>query len=314
MNSKIVNVDKIMQRKPVLLVADDQPLIIRQIYEIFQDDYHLFMASSGEQCIDMAEELLPDIILLDINLPNMNGYETCEKLKMNVVTSHIPIIFITSNMSEEDEVKGFEVGGVDFIRKPINTIITWARVKSHVELKRQSDLLRSLALIDGLTGVCNRYQFDERLISDWLSCAREKMQLSLLMIDVDNFKQFNDQFGHQAGDECLKVIAQQIAVCVHRPDDLVARYGGEEFACILPNTDAKGAYKIAEDIRQLIEQTDVEFLTSRGQPTKANVTVSIGVNSIKPNRKDSPENLIQLADNQLYRAKNQGKNCVCSGT
>ncbi|GAA0859239.1 diguanylate cyclase [Aliiglaciecola litoralis] len=311
MKNKIINVNSITQRKPVLLVADDQPLIVRQLYEIFQDDFHVFMASTGVKCLEMAGELLPDIILLDINMPEMDGYETCDKLKTNAATSHIPVIFITSNLEEEDEVKGFEAGAIDFIRKPINATITWARTQSHVEVKRQADLLRSLALIDGLTGVCNRYQFDERFGLDWLSCARAKVPLSLLMIDVDNFKQFNDEFGHVAGDECLKSIAKRIATTVHRPDDLVARYGGEEFVCVLPDTDAIGASKIAEDIRKLIEGTPIEFVDEHGVTKSEDITVSIGGHSLQPKRGESVEKLIQLADQELYRAKNSGKNQVC---
>lgn len=309
--NKPVNTQSIMHRKPVLLVADDQPLIIRQLYEIFQDDFQVFMASTGKQCLDMASSLLPDIVLLDIDMPEMDGFETCEKLKSNVVTSHIPIIFITSNFDEEDEVKGFEAGAIDFIRKPINATITWARTQSHVEVKRQADLLRSLALIDGLTGICNRYQFDERLMADWLSCARSKAPLSLLMIDVDNFKQFNDDFGHVAGDDCLKTVAKVISANVNRPDDLVARYGGEEFVCVLPDTDSDGARKIAEDIREHIMATDIEFISESGVREIENVTVSIGVRTLIPDHKTSVEKLISSADQELYRAKRLGKNRVC---
>ncbi|MFA3790063.1 diguanylate cyclase [Aliiglaciecola sp. SL4] len=311
MTNKQVSFGNISHRTPIMLIADDQPLVVRQIYEVFQDDFHIFMASDGAQCVEMANELLPDIILLDINMPHLDGFQVCEKIKENVITSHIPVIFITSNIDEADEVKGFEVGGVDFIRKPINPTIMWARVQSHAQIKRQSDLLRRLALIDGLTGVSNRYQFDEQLLTDWLSCAREKNSLALLMIDADNFKQLNDTYGHQAGDKFLKVLAEKVATCAHRPGDLVARYGGEEFACILPNTDLAGALKVAEDIRTLIEQTVVCLETSRDQISAIKTTVSIGLHCLVPDRKDQPDVLIKSADQALYQAKALGKNQIC---
>ncbi|MDO6693849.1 diguanylate cyclase [Aliiglaciecola sp. 3_MG-2023] len=311
MTNKQVNFGNISHRMPLMLIADDQPLVVRQIYEIFQNDFHIFMASDGLQSVEMANELLPDIILLDINMPHLDGFRVCEKIKENVLTSHIPVIFITSNIDEADEVRGFEVGGVDFIRKPINPTITWARVQSHAQIKRQSDLLRRLALVDGLTGVSNRYQFDDQLRTDWLSCAREQTPLALLMIDADNFKQLNDTYGHQAGDKFLKVLAEKITTCAHRPDDLVARYGGEEFACILPNTDLAGASKVAEDIRHLIEQTMVCIDTSQDTHLSIKTTVSIGLHCLIPDRKRQCDILIKSADHALYQAKSQGKNQVC---
>ncbi|WP_342807748.1 diguanylate cyclase [Alteromonas sp. M12] len=311
MTNKQVGFGNISNRTPIMLIADDQPLVVRQIYEVFQNDFHIFMASDGVKCVEMANELLPDIILLDINMPHLDGFQACEKIKENVLTSHIPVIFITSNIDEADEVRGFEVGGVDFIRKPINTTITWARVQSHAQLKRQSDLLRRLALIDGLTGVSNRYQFDEQLTTDWLSCAREQTPLALLMIDADNFKHLNDSYGHQAGDKFLKILAQKITSCAHRPDDLVARYGGEEFACILPNTDHAGALKVAEDIRKIVEKTAMSLRKDEDKKIAVKTTVSIGMHCLIPNRNDKPTILIKSADQALYRAKALGKNQVC---
>ncbi len=310
MRNDKIKLPGIEESKPVLLIVDDQPLVVRQIYEIFQEEFHIFMASDGEQCLKMCSELIPDLVLLDVNMPKMNGYETCEKIKSNVSTSHIPVIFVTANITEQDEVKGFEIGAVDFIRKPINPLITWARVVNHVQIKRQSDMLRSLALIDGLTGISNRYQFDEQLLSGWMACTREKKPFSLLMIDVDHFKAFNDEYGHQAGDECLRTIAQIISNKINRPNDMVARYGGEEFACLLPNTDLQGALKVARDIRLGIGESIISFTNGEGDREEARVTVSTGVASAMPSSEVEPTELIRIADEQLYSAKGAGRNCV----
>lgn len=308
MQNKKIDISGLEERKPVLLIVDDQPLIVRQIFEIFQEDFHIFMASDGDQCLKMCVELIPDVVLLDVNMPKMNGYDTCEEIKNNASTSHIPVIFVTSSISEEDEVKGFELGAVDFIRKPINPVITWARVLNHVQLKRQSDMLRSLALVDGLTGVSNRFQFDEQFLCDWMSCAREHKPLSLLMIDVDHFKKFNDEHGHQAGDECLRTIAQTISGKIQRPNDLLARYGGEEFACLLPNTDLAGAEKVASDILKSIEQTKILFTDNDEKRQSESVTVSIGVSCQIPLYSGDPKILLKAADEQLYVAKKEGRN------
>jgi len=312
MQDKKLNMSGLEERKPVLLIVDDQPLIVRQIFEIFQEDFHIFMASDGDQCLKMCVELIPDVVLLDVNMPKMNGYETCEEIKNNPSTSHIPVIFVTSSISEEDEVKGFELGAVDFIRKPINPTVTWARVLNHVQLKRQSDMLRSLALVDGLTGVSNRFQFDEQFLCGWMSCARESTPFSLLMIDVDHFKKFNDEHGHQAGDECLRIIAQTISSKIRRPNDLLARYGGEEFACLLPNTDLAGAKEVAANILKSIEEAKILFTDNDEQRKSENVTVSIGVSCQIPRKNEDPKSLLKAADEQLYIAKNEGRNRVCS--
>lgn len=312
MQKKNVSISGVQERKPVLLIVDDQPLIVRQIFEIFQEDFHIFMASDGDQCLKMCVELLPDVVLLDVNMPKMNGYDTCDEIKSNASTSHIPVIFVTASISEEDEVRGFELGAVDFIRKPINPTITWARVLNHVQLKRQSDMLRSLALIDGLTGVSNRFQFEEQFLSDWMACARGHVPFSLLMVDVDHFKQFNDEHGHQAGDECLRTIAQTISAKIRRPNDMVARYGGEEFACLLPNTGLAGAEIVATEILRGIEKSKILFTDINDKRQSASVTVSIGVACHTPLHNGDPKVLIRAADEQLYIAKNMGRNRISS--
>jgi diguanylate cyclase (GGDEF)-like protein len=198
---------------------------------------------------------------------------------------------------------------VDFISKPINTTIVRARVRTHLTLKLQSDLLRSMALIDGLTGVANRRKFNEDILAAWRLCFREQKPLSLILVDVDYFKRYNDRYGHQAGDDCLKSVAQTLSATVRRPYDLVARYGGEEFACVLPNTVLSGAVEIAERMQERVRTLGIEHSASDVDRV---LTISLGVATLTPTGELGFEALIEAADKQLYEAKNAGRARVCS--
>lgn len=292
------------QSKPKILIVDDQPLIIRVLYELFKDDHEIFMCTSGLEAIEKCKVIKPDLVLLDLVMPEMDGYEVCKSLKSDEDLADIPIIFVTANFDQQDEVKGFEVGAVDFIRKPVNPVITRARVNTHIRLKRQSDLLKSMALVDGLTGIANRRHFESTIQIDWLQCARELTPLSLLLIDIDHFKLFNDAYGHLAGDSCLQKVAKALSNTLHRPYDLAARYGGEEFAFILPKTDLQGAVYLAKAAAINIQQLAIPHT----QSSAGIVTMSIGVATTIPHHKISPDVLINQADNMLYEAKENGRN------
>lgn len=294
--------------RPKLLIVDDQPTNIRVLHELFREDCHVFMATSGEQAINLCQTQLPDLILLDVVMEGVDGHEVCRRLKADPLTCAIPIIFITAQQQDSDEVLGLELGAVDFISKPINSVIVRARVRTHLTLKLQSDLLRTLAMMDGLTGVANRRKFDEHITSDWRQCFREQKPLSLIMVDVDFFKRFNDRYGHQAGDACLRAVAQALAEAVRRPYDLVARYGGEEFACILPNTNLSGAIEIAEKMQERIRGLGIEHAASDVDRV---VTISLGVASMTPTGDLDWQQLIEMADKQLYEAKIKGRARVC---
>jgi diguanylate cyclase (GGDEF)-like protein len=293
--------------RPKLLIIDDEPFNIRVLDDLLRDNFDVFMATDGLRAITMCRDLLPDIILLDIVMPDMDGYEVCRRLKTGSTTADIPVIFITAHFDEAEEVRGFELGAVDFIHKPINRIITRARINNHLLHKQQKDLLRSNALIDGLTGVANRRKFDEDLLTAWAQCAREKTPLSLLMLDVDFFKRYNDRYGHQVGDKCLQLIANTIKNSLQRPYDLTARYGGEEFACILPHTNLKGAAYVAEQILANIRELGIEHLDSKKDHI---VTLSAGVASITPVPEENLNALVEVADRQLYLSKHNGRGCV----
>ncbi|KAA0977705.1 diguanylate cyclase [Pseudomonas sp. ANT_J28] len=295
--------------RPKLLIVDDQPTNIRVLHELFREDCDVFMATSGEQAITVCQTQLPDLILLDVVMDDVDGHEVCRRLKADPATQGIPIIFITAQQQESDEVLGLELGAVDFISKPINPTIVRARVRTHLTLKLQNDLLRSMALMDGLTGVANRRKFDEDILADWRQCFREQKPLSLILVDVDYFKRYNDRYGHLAGDGCLKSVAQALSETVRRPYDLTARYGGEEFACVLPNTVLSGAVDIAEKMQERVRALGIEHSASDVDHV---MTISLGVATLTPTGELGFEALIEAADKQLYEAKKAGRARVCS--
>ena len=301
-------VKPMLRSLPKLLLVDDQPVNIQTLYQIFADDHEVFMATSGEQALALCRDKQPDLVLLDVIMPGMDGLETCQRLKEDDDTADIPVIFVTSQNSPEEETHGLEVGAVDFISKPVNPAVVRARVKTQLTLKAQTDALRMLASLDGLTGVPNRRIFDERLDAEWRACRRSGSPLSLLMVDVDHFKLYNDHYGHLDGDQCLKAIASALASSVERGRDMLARFGGEEFVCLLPDTDLEGAKHIAEKLRQAVEGLAIPHVESK---TAATVTVSLGVATTAQCDALEPPDLLKVADEQLYLAKQSGRNRVC---
>ncbi|WP_373087360.1 diguanylate cyclase [Zhongshania sp.] len=297
----------LVSERPRLLVVDDQPVNIQALYQVFAEDSEVFMATSGQQAIDVCRQKQPDLILLDVLMPDMDGIAVCKILKADAETQNIPIIFVTSQDSPEEETRGLEVGAVDFITKPVNPAVVRARVKTHLTLKMQSDALRALASIDGLTRIPNRRFFDERLDAEWRACRRGGNSLSVIMIDVDHFKKYNDHYGHLEGDNCLKRVASALAESNWRGRDLAARYGGEEFVCLMPETDLAGAMNKAESLRLQIENLAMPHSQSANADM---VTISVGVATIVPSERESEDVLLGAADEQLYKAKQTGRNRV----
>lgn len=290
-----------------ILVVDDDPINIRLLNMLLRQHYDVYMAMSGAQVQAQCADIKPDLILLDVVMPGMDGHELCRRLRADPATSDIPIIFITAQNDEAEEVRGLELGAVDFIRKPVNAVILQARVRTHVTLKRQRDILHTMASVDGLTGVANRRRFDEVLEMHWMQSARSGSPLSLILFDVDHFKKFNDHYGHRAGDECLVQVATAAAQAMNRPLDLVARYGGEEFACILPDTATTGARHIAETILDNVAQCAIAH---QGLGEDRRVSVSAGVATLRGMHGQDPDILIEAADRQLYLAKANGRSRV----
>jgi diguanylate cyclase (GGDEF)-like protein len=296
--------------KPKLLVVDDQPINIQVMYQAFGGDYQVFMATSGAQALTICKNNPPDLILLDVVMPGMDGFEVCTRLKADEATRHIPVIFVTAHTDAAQETHGLNVGAVDFIAKPVNPDVVRARVKTQLTLKFQSDLLRQLVFLDGLSGVFNRRYFDQQLATEWSRAARNNSPLSLILLDVDFFKRFNDRYGHQAGDDALRTIAAKLKSCLRRPADLVARYGGEEFACILPETSHDDALSMAHELERKIREMQIPHEDSG----VANViTISVGIATREQGAGGDAQGLIGLADNLLYQAKNTGRGKVCGG-
>lgn len=292
--------------QPLILLVDDVPANIQTLNQILKDEYQTLFATNGANALELAASRIPDLILLDVMMPGMDGYEVCKRLKADPLTTDIPIIFVTAMSTMENEETGLELGAIDYITKPVLPPIVKVRVRNHLELKRRGDLLKELSLRDGLTGIANRRRFDEQLDIEWQRCLRNNLPLSLVMIDIDHFKKFNDHYGHLEGDECLKQITTTLAKTVHRPADLVARYGGEEFVCVMPETDLEGAQLLAEKFRAAVYDLQLPHESS----TLGVVTISLGLATSYPSLTGKKSKLIENADIALYEAKESGRNCV----
>lgn len=293
--------------KPVIMIVDDEIANIETMGAVLDDDYEVCFSRSGEDALRVVRLAAPDLILLDIVMPGMDGYEVCRRLKDDPSLSDIPVIFTTGLLKTEDEVRGFAAGAIDYVTKPIQPVALRSRVGNHVELKRMRDQLADFAMTDVLTGLSNRRLMEKLLQTEVQRLRREDEWLSFIMIDIDFFKQFNDLYGHLEGDQCLRMVASVLCDAVRRNDDVCLRYGGEEFACILPRTDHDAALEIAEGIRRRVEELGVP---NRGSQVSPFVTVSVGVASGRPAPERAIELWISTADAMLYQAKRSGRNGV----
>lgn len=293
--------------KQTLLIVDDEPFNVNLLHALLKQDYKIMVAISGEQALKGALSRRPDLILLDIMLPDIDGHEVCRRLKMDERSKDIPIIFISARNDVGDEALGLELGAVDYISKPFNSAVVQARVRTQMRLKRRGDLLEALVMLDGLTMIPNRRAFDETCQREWRRSQRTNTVLSAVMMDIDHFKGFNDHYGHRQGDECLIAVAKALMSGPKRPGDFVARYGGEEFAAVLADTNHEGALGMGERLRNMVFNLSIPHATS---PVASQVTLSVGVASTVAQSRCSARQLFEAADSALYRAKNEGRNCV----
>lgn len=291
-----------------ILIVDDEPSNIELVADIFDGLYEVLFALDGEKALEVAASSAPDVILLDIMLPGMNGFEVCKRLKTDPLTTDIPVIFVTGMGDTEAETKGLELGAMDYITKPINPPVVKVRVRNQIELKQARDQLAQLATTDGLTGLANRRRFDEVLAMEHARHARAGTELALIMLDIDHFKLFNDTYGHVRGDDCLRAVARVLKDTLHRVTDLATRYGGEEFICILPDSASpEGVLKVAERIRQAVSGLSIPHGNS---PTADHLTISLGVITACCTKNTSPSQLVAQVDEQLYKAKTEGRNRI----
>lgn len=309
-----------------ILIVDDSPVNSRLVAEILRDSYDVLLAEDGISCIKSAVDEKPDLILLDIIMPEINGYDVCRKLKSDERTSHIPVIFITSRTARDDVVKGFDAGGVDYIMKPVNPSELLARVNTHIALvEAQNDqktysesleflsqqlldktkALDTMVRTDFLTGLSNRRHILEQMTSEQARMDRGTPVCSVIIADIDHFKSINDTYGHETGDNVLRAVAEILRNNT-RKQDVVARWGGEEFLFLLPETCGTAAVKLAEKIRLTVENT---VIPDHG--TYISITMTFGVSEFV--RTLSVDGTIRIADNALYEGKKNGRNRVEAG-
>jgi diguanylate cyclase (GGDEF)-like protein len=308
-----------------VLVVEDSKVTLKVLCNFLErmDIKHPLTAETGAAAFEIYRSERPDIILLDAQLPDIDGFDIAKQIRSKEQKDDwTAIIFLTSMTKDEDLARGIEVGGDDYLMKPVSEVVLHAKVRAMrrlVEMQRAmvdvthqlnaaNKELQRLSTTDGLTGIANRRMFDELSIREWRRCERMKKPIALVMVDVDYFKLFNDEYGHQAGDDCLRTVAAQVARAAPRASDLAARYGGEEFVLVLGETDADGARWVADNVRQRVAELGIPHTTPHRR-----VSISCGVASIQPAKGLSLEGLLRTADHALYLAKGTGRDRVVVG-
>jgi len=297
-----------LKKNSILIVDDDKANIIALTQIILSLDYNVYVAKDGRDAVEAAVKCRPDVILLDIIMPQMDGYEVFSMLKNTEETRSIPVIFISGLGKSNDEERGLLLGASDYISKPFSPIVVKLRIQNQIQILNQMETIKNLSMIDPLTNIPNRRNFDYRLNLEWNHSIRNKTPLSIILIDIDRFKFYNDTYGHLQGDIALRTVAQIIMSSIMRSIDFVAaRWGGEEFAVLLPDTDLSGADQVAERIRYNIEAASVPCADEIAEK----ITASLGLNTTTPTLECSVDSFIKGADEALYSAKGTGKNKVC---
>jgi len=317
-----------------VLIVDDLPANLKLLTEVLtKHGFEVRCAPNGDLALKNIPRFQPNLILLDILMPNLDGYEVCTEIKQNPETKDIPIIFLTALEDSFNKVKAFQKGAGDYISKPFQIEEVIIRVEHQIKIQRlqqqlqqqnqklkqevkrrkkiENDLkeanrkLEYLANYDGLTSVANRRYFTEILEQEWYGLQRQQLPLSIILCDVDYFKPYNDNYGHPEGDQCLQKIAKLLDKTLNRHTDLVARYGGEEFIILLPNTDLIGTQKVVQNIQMNLKESNLPHLYSL---VEKRVTLSFGITCQIPEPSLTPEALIKKADDALYEAKRRGRN------
>ncbi|MCT7580305.1 GGDEF domain-containing response regulator [Aliarcobacter butzleri] len=293
-------------KKPTILVVDDMTTTLLLLHDLLKDTYEVKIAKSGTKALEILESPNDiDLILLDIEMPDINGYDVLRKIKNNDTIKNIPIIFITGRTSQEDEEYGLNLGAIDYITKPFNNVIVKLRIKNYLNLKIKNDMLEKLSMYDGLTNIRNRRYFDETFEKTFNEIKRDKKSLAVLMIDIDFFKPYNDNYGHGQGDETLRKVAKALEKTIKRASDFVARYGGEEFVILLKDIKKDGVEAVANNLLNAVRELKITHEFSK---IENYVTVSIGASFYNSNSDITKLELLLKADETLYSVKNSGRN------
>jgi len=303
-----------------VLIVDDSPTIRAALRSLVEKMGHsVIEAEDGSKGLKIYGHDRPDLVLIDVVMPVMDGYEAARQMRGSRPDEWVPIIFLSSKEADQDLDRAIEAGGDDYLVKPVSFVVLNAKIRAlqriestriklletSRELAAANRELENLSRQDGLTGIANRRYFDSYLVTEVKRASRERQPLSLILADVDHFKAYNDFYGHQAGDDCLRQVASALRSVGRRPADLAARYGGEEFAIVLPATAMEGAVDVAKSLIRAIEGMSIPHARSGVSPS---ISLSQGIASLIPVQDTKPENVIELADQALYQAKQQGRN------
>lgn len=315
--------DRLIDAAPArVCLVDDDRVSLAAMAALLQAECEVVVSRSGRDALRLVRRQPPDLIVLDLEMPDMDGIAVCRRLKDDPLTEDLPVVFLTAHTDDETEVRGLAAGAADFIAKPPRGPVVLARIRNLVRMKRLAERLRAEAQTDGLTGLANRSHLNRNLHQEMLRALRQRQPLSLLMIDVDHFKAYNDHYGHLAGDGALRQVAQGLKTVTHRAGDIACRFGGEEFVILLPSTDLAGAARVAAKLLETIADLALPHAAS---PTIDKVSVSIGAATFAhdggeptPSSEsqfaaladDAPAELIARADAALYAAKRHGRNQV----
>lgn len=298
----------------ILLVEDSATLRYTMCSFIERAGHDAVVAESGEQALQLVERTAVDLVIMDVEMPGLDGFETTRLVREFFGERWVPIIFVTGMGDESSYQRGIEAGGDDYMIKPVSPVILKAKLRAFErivgmqhQLQALNQELQDLSQKDGLTELFNRRAYEEKAGRQWQISTRAHESVAVLMVDVDHFKEFNDQYGHPAGDDCLRMVARALLKALHRPADILARYGGEEFIVLLPNTDLEGARTVAESLREAIQSLAIVHESSSAAEL---VTVSVGGAVARHTTGLSEKQLAREADDALYRAKNRGRNCV----
>jgi diguanylate cyclase (GGDEF)-like protein len=304
----------------VLVVEDNKPISLVICRIISSMGHDVVTVENGEDAVHtfMGEEI--DLILMDVEMPGIDGFETTRRIRALIPDQWIPIIFLSANSEESYLAKGIDAGGDDYLVKPVKPVVLKAKIRAmeriaqmrnalkiaNEDLAKANEELERLSCSDGLTAAVNRRGFDQQFQLEWKRATRSEIELAILMIDIDQFKKYNDRYGHLEGDDCLRTVARTIQSCLLRPADMLARYGGEEFVVLLPDTSSAGALEVAERMREAVFSLKIKHESCDLYPY---VSISIGVNATDICPTIHANQFLNAADKALYTAKQAGRNC-----